>query len=247
MTQFGFFFDQGRCTGCQTCAVACKSYHGLPPGPIKYLRIYQYEKGPFPDVRLHVQWIPCYHCEDPSCMGQCPNQAIYKEERYGAVLIDKERCDGCRLCYEACPYGAPMFDWDQPGSKAEKCTMCIDRLERGERPICVLACPMRALDFGPVEGLKAAYGETGDLEDLPDGRITRPSVLFRPKADRRPLVPYDKERALQLLMRRDPLPALFASVSDVTEIPHGLVGRAGLVIKHESGRDLLRCTANDEG
>lgn len=247
MTQFGFFFDQGRCTGCQTCAVACKSHHGLPPGPVKYLRIYQYEKGPFPDVRLHVQWIPCYHCEEPSCLGVCPNEAIYKETHYGAVLIDKERCDGCRLCYEACPYGAPMFDGDKPGSKAEKCTMCIDRLDRGERPICVLACPMRALDFGPMEELRRAYGERMDLEDLPDGRITRPSVLFKAKAEKRPLIPYDKERALELLMRRDPLPAVFASISEVTEIPHGMVGRAGLVIKHDSPRDLLRCTTNDEG
>jgi len=75
MTQYGFFFDQSRCTGCQTCSVACKNCHELPPGPLKYLRIYQYEKGSFPDVRLHTQWVPCYHCEKPACVDTCVGSA----------------------------------------------------------------------------------------------------------------------------------------------------------------------------
>ncbi len=75
MIQYGFFFDQSRCTGCQTCSVACKSYHELPAGPLKYLRVYQVEKGAFPDVRLHLHWIPCYHCRAPACVGACPTRA----------------------------------------------------------------------------------------------------------------------------------------------------------------------------
>ena len=129
MTQHGFFFDQSRCTGCQTCSVACKNHHGLPPGPLKYLRIYQYEKGAFPDVRLHTQWVPCYHCENPVCAGICPSEAIYNEPDYGAVLIDSEKCDGCRLCYDACPYGAPVFETDEMDVRAQKCDFCIDRRE----------------------------------------------------------------------------------------------------------------------
>jgi anaerobic dimethyl sulfoxide reductase subunit B (iron-sulfur subunit) len=247
MTQHGFFFDQSRCTGCQTCSVACKNLHGLPPGPLKYLRIYQYEKGAFPDVRLHTQWVPCYHCEKPVCEGACPSGAIYKEPEYGAVLIDRKKCDGCRLCYDACPYGAPVFETDEMDVRAQKCTFCIDRLLAGEKPICVIACPLRALDFGPLDELTRAYGECRDLEDLPDSRLTRPSVVFKPRREKRRIVPYDSERAIELFMRRDPLPQVFASTSDITEIPEDLVGRDRLEIKHASGRDLLRCTRNDEG
>jgi anaerobic dimethyl sulfoxide reductase subunit B (iron-sulfur subunit) len=247
MTQYGFFFDQSRCTGCQTCAIACKSYHELPVGPVKYLRIYQYEKGAFPEVRLHMQWVPCYHCEAPVCVDACPAQAIHKEARFGAVLIDSDKCDGCRLCYDACPYGAPVFESDDAGAKAQKCTMCVDRLERGEKPVCVLACPLRSLDFGPVRELMKTYGERRDLDDLPASRTTRPSIVFRPRREKRKLIPYNAEKALRLFMRRDPLPPIYSAVSDVTHIPEGLVGRDRLVIKHASGEDLLQRTKNDEG
>ena len=247
MTQYGFFFDQSRCTGCQTCSVACKSYHELPVGPLKYLRIYQYEKGAFPDVRLHMHWVPCYHCEVPACVDACASQAIYKEARFGAVLIDSEKCDGCRLCYDACPYGAPVFESDDAGAKARKCTLCVDRLERGEKPACVLACPLRSLDFGPLPELRKTYGLDRDLEDLPDSRTTKPSVVFRTRHEKRRLVPYDAKKALRLFMRRDPLPPIFTSLSDVEEIPENLVGRSRLVIKHASAEDLLRWTRNDEG
>jgi len=167
MTQYGFFFDQSRCSGCQACAVACKNWHGLPPGPLKYLRVYEYEKGTFPSVRIHWQWIPCYHCQEPACVDNCPTEAIYKEEKYGAVLIDAERCNGCRICYDFCPYGAPVFESDDTGATAQKCDMCIDRLEAGLQPICVLACPTRALDFGPLDFLIRRYGDCHGLEDLP--------------------------------------------------------------------------------
>lgn len=247
MMQYGFSFDQSRCSGCHACAVACKNWHGLPAGSLKYLRVYEYEKGSFPDVRLHFQWIPCYHCEEPACRDSCTSQAIYKEDKYGAVLIDSERCDGCRTCYDVCPYGALVFESDDSGAKAQKCTMCIDRLERGEKPICVLSCPTRALDFGPLDALVARYGDRRDLEDMPSGSATRPSVVFRPHRAKRQIVPYDIRRALALMQRRDPFPPVFASTSDVLEIPEGMVGRGELVIKPPSVEELMRRTSNDEG
>ena len=247
MDQYGFFFDQSRCTGCQTCAVACKSSHQLPPGPLKYLRIYQYEKGTFPHVRIHVQWIPCYHCERPACVESCPTGAMYKEEKYGAVLIDQEECSACRLCYEACPYGAPVFESDDIGVNAQKCDMCVDRLARGEAPVCILSCPLRALDFGPLKELERKYGNRRDLQDLPDSGLTKPAVLFKASREKRQLFPYDAERALELLMKRDSLPRIFSSPSDVTEIPRGLVGRDSLIIKHSSCEELMKLTRNDDG
>jgi len=247
MTQYGFFFDQSRCTGCHACAVACKSWHRLPPGPLKYLKIYEYEKGIFPNVRIHFQWVPCYHCEEPVCVNACPCEAIYKEDKYGAVLIDSEKCNGCRICYDVCPYGAPVFESDEIGVKAQKCNMCIDRLEVGEKPICVLACPTRALDFGPLSTINMRYGDNRELEDLPSGQTTMPSIVFKPHAKKKQLVSYDSRRALELMMRRDPLPPVFTSLADVMEIPEGTVGRAGLVIKHKSVADLMRRTRCDEG
>ena len=247
MAQYGFFYDQSRCSGCHACAVACKNWNGLPPGPVKYLRVYEYEKGSFPNVRIHFQWVPCYHCEEPICVSKCPCQAIYKEEEYGAVLIDSEACDGCRICYEVCPYGALVFESDEIGAKAQKCTMCIDRLELGEQPICVSACPTRALDFGLLSSLMESYGGRRDLEDMPSSLSTKPAVLFKSHSEKRQLVVYDVEKALELIMRRDPSPPLFTSAADATELHKGMVGRGELVIRHGSAGELMRSTRNDEG
>jgi anaerobic dimethyl sulfoxide reductase subunit B len=247
MTQYGFFFDQSRCSGCHACTVACKNWNRLSPGPLKYLRVYEYEKGAFPNVRIHMQWIPCYHCEEPMCMKNCPCGAIYKDNKYGAVLIDSAKCDGCRICYDSCPYGAPVFESDQLDSKAYKCTMCVDRLDMGEMPICVTACPMRALDFGPLSAFIETHGDERDLEDLPDSQSSRPAVIFKPHNSKRNLVPYDVDRALELLMSRDPLPPVFGSIKDVNEIPPGTIGSGELVIKHTTSDDLMARTRNSEG
>jgi len=247
MEQFGFFFDQSRCTGCLTCSVACKNWNGLPPGPLKYLRVYQYEKGHFPNIRIHVQWIPCYHCQEPVCIHNCPREAIYKEPQYGAVLIDNKKCDGCRICYNVCPYGSPVFESNEIGVKAQKCTMCIDRIEKGELPICILACRTRALNFGPLRNLITKYGEQRDLEDLPSSELTKPSIIFKPHTPKRHLVSYDVKKALEAMRSRDPFPPIFSSTIDLREIPKGIIGRSELVIKHKSVKDLMERTRNDEG
>ncbi|MDO8637408.1 MAG: 4Fe-4S dicluster domain-containing protein [Dehalococcoidia bacterium] len=247
MPQYGFYFDQSRCSGCQTCTIACKNVNGLPPGPLKYLKVYEYEKGSFPDVRVHMQWIPCYHCEKPSCVTDCPTKAISKEPKFGAVLIDDDKCDGCRICYESCPYGAPVFESDEAGVKARKCDMCVDRLNVGEQPVCVLSCPMRALDFGDLNQCVAKYKGQRDLEDLPSSETTKPAVIFKPYTARKQLVPYNSEKALKLLMRRGSLPVVFNSVAEVTDIPEGIVGRDRLVIKPKSAEELMRRSRNDEG
>lgn len=246
MVQYGFFFDQSRCTGCRACTVACKNWNDLPPGPLKFLRVYEYERGSFPDVRVHIQWVPCYHCERPACVESCPEQAILKESKYGAVLIDSEKCSGCRVCYEACPYGSIAFASDNAGEKARKCTMCINRLEQGLKPICVSACHTRALDFGPLENLVKRYGDLRDLEDLPSSKTTKPAAVFRPSRAKRRLVPYDAERALDLMKRRDPLPPVFNSKREITDLPEGTVGRDRLVVKHRSVEELMRRTRDDE-
>ena len=111
----------------------------------------------------------------------------------------------------------------------------------------VLTCSTRALDFGPLSALMMEYGDRRDLEDMPSSRITKPAVVFKCHAEKKQLVSYNAEKALQLLMRRDPLPPVFTSVADVVEIPEGTIFSSRLVIKHESAADIMRYTRSHEG
>jgi anaerobic dimethyl sulfoxide reductase subunit B (iron-sulfur subunit) len=255
MTQHGFFFDQSRCTGCHACTIACKEWYDLPPGPLKYMRVFQWEQGTFPNLRLGLLAVNCYHCENPVCAQACPQDAIFKEDRYGAVLIDQEGCqaDGnCqRECWEACPYGATVFASDAPGEKAQACTMCIDRLEDDLSPICVLACSLRALEFGPIEELRGKYGELNTLDELPSGDIARPAVVFKPREDKKQLIPWDAGKALDLWQRRGTLapadlPPTFTSRDDVVNPPTGIRGRDRLNLKPRTAEELMEATRNDE-
>jgi DMSO reductase iron-sulfur subunit len=167
MAQYGFLIDLSRCIGCNACVISCKQWHDIPPGPIKWMRVYQWEKGAFPKIDLRVLPIPCFHCEVPVCAEACPNKAIYKEDKYGAVLVDPDKCTGARQCWKACPYGAPQFAGDELGLKMSKCNMCVDRLADGLNPLCVLSCSMRALEFGPIDELIKKYGNVQRLEDMP--------------------------------------------------------------------------------
>jgi DMSO reductase iron-sulfur subunit len=167
MAQYGFFIDLSRCIGCNSCTVSCKQWHDIDPGPAKPMRVYQWETGNFPNIKLHMLPIMCFHCETPVCMDACPNNAIYKEEKYGAVLVDPDKCQGSRECWEACPYGVPQYHSDDPNTKMLKCDMCIDRLEEGLNPICVLSCSMRAMEFGPIDQLIRKYGNLNRLTAKP--------------------------------------------------------------------------------
>ncbi|UCG65920.1 MAG: 4Fe-4S dicluster domain-containing protein [Deltaproteobacteria bacterium] len=251
MPQYGFLFDQSRCIGCNACLLACKQWHDIAPGPIKWMRVYQWEKGVFPNVRLHHLAIPCYHCESPVCMKACPNGAIHKERKYGAVLVDIPKCKGTRKCWAACPYGAPQFEGDEPDMKMSKCNMCIDRLETGLKPICVLSCPMRALEFGPIDELKRRYGNLRRLEDMPKDSITDPAVVFIPSEPKRQVIHWDADKALKLWQKRQShqggcLPDVFAKTSDVTEVPENIIGRNYLVLKAKNMKELMYYTTDDE-
>lgn len=251
MTQYGFFIDQSRCIGCNTCTIACMQWHDIPPGSVKLMRVYQWEKGTFPNTRIHILPIMCYHCENPVCIKACPSGAIYKEAKYGAVLIDADKCQGTRKCWKACPYGAPQFDGDELGRKMSKCNMCIERLEQGLKPLCVLSCSMRALEFGPLDELVRKYGNLKRLEDMPKDSITNPAVIFRPAEPKKQVTPWDFRKALKLWQKRqphegEPLPDVFAEISDVTEAPQDIVGRNKLVLKVRNSAEQKYYTTDDE-
>lgn len=178
--QLAFSFDQTRCTGCHACVVACKDWNDLPAELVNWRRVDTYEEGRFPDVRVYHVSISCNHCEKPACLQACPEDAIAKRDADGVVLIDADKCNGCRVCESECPYDAIQF---RPGddAKAEKCTFCADRLENGEAPICVGACPMRALDSGDIEQLSGRSGLSRVARHLPDGLQTTAALLIKAK------------------------------------------------------------------
>ncbi|MDR1183380.1 MAG: 4Fe-4S dicluster domain-containing protein [Coriobacteriales bacterium] len=247
MTQYAFFFDESRCIDCRACSISCRDWNDIQPGAVKYLRRFTWEEGAFPEVQMHTLFASCYHCEAPVCMRACPTGALYKEDKFGAVLVDEEKCRGCRSCWDACPYGAPQFADDSPTAKMSKCTMCMDRLEQGHMPTCVNACPARALDFGPFEEVGARYGSVHALQDMPDPTTTRPSIVFKSVAPKRQLVPYDAERARSLFGQRgDKLLPLYTDNSAVSDIEPGMVGKDRLDLKPATSEKILAATRSDE-
>lgn len=182
--QWGFYFDQTRCIGCFTCVVACKDWHDVPAGPSSWLRILTLEKGKYPDLFVTFLRTSCYHCLEPACVSACPAGAITKRKEDGIVIVDREQCLGkdiCGgLCLEACPYDAPQFR-DEDNAHMEKCDLCVERLAEGEMPICVDACPTRALDAGPIEELIEKYGDGREAAGFISSGNYVPSIIFKPK------------------------------------------------------------------
>jgi molybdopterin-containing oxidoreductase family iron-sulfur binding subunit len=156
--------DLAKCDGCGKCTQACSKMHFIPPDRqwIPVLVMHDSETtAPYYFPR------PCFHCDEPPCTKVCPVDATYKTQD-GTVLIDNDRCIGCRFCMAACPYGVRVFNWgppsDPPEAKdrgyspewsyprqvgtVEKCDFCPDHAAAGELPACSAACPMGAIYFG---------------------------------------------------------------------------------------------------
>jgi len=149
-TQYGFYFDSERCIKCKACEIACKQWHGIKAGTVKLRRVMEVTSGAFPDVKRHFFSISCRQCAKAPCITACPNGAISKRAEDGIVVVDRQKCIGCRTCLDACPFGVPQYGED---GTMQKCDMCLDRLEQGQKPICAETCPTGALHWGTVEEL----------------------------------------------------------------------------------------------
>ena len=183
--QMAFYFDASACIGCKTCQIACQDKNDLP-ADVFWRRVLQYGGGSWTlqdniytpnNLFNYFLSTACQHCESPICRDVCPTGAVAKRDD-GVVLIDTDKCIGCRYCEWACPYGAPQFD--EETRVMTKCTFCEDLLAQGENPACVDACVMRCLDFGELEELRQKYGDANAIEPLPSAQYTQPALVITP-------------------------------------------------------------------
>jgi len=207
--------DLGKCKNAKKCIEACDKHHNLTPDRpyIKVLEMKDNEKS-------SPYWMPkkCFQCDNPPCVKVCPVGATYKRTD-GIVLIDNERCIGCRFCMAACPYSARIFNWGAPpegkldlpyspetslpskiGTVA-KCDFCPEMLRMGKLPHCVPACPNGVIYFGDeIDDTVTNGEETVRLSTLLKDKAgyrymeelgTKPRVYYLPPVDR--LFPFEKD------------------------------------------------------
>jgi anaerobic dimethyl sulfoxide reductase subunit B len=148
--RFGFSFEADRCLKCWSCEVACKQWHEIKAGSVKLRRVVEVTIGTFPDVKRTFLSLSCRHCAKAPCAAACPTHAISQRVEDGIVIVDSQKCIGCRTCLDACPFGVPQYVED---GTMRKCDMCLDRLAQGQKPICAETCPTQSLHWGTLEEL----------------------------------------------------------------------------------------------
>jgi len=195
MTQLALVIDLNVCVGCHACVTSCKQWntsgtagpladlepYGKDPTGAFFNRVQTFEVGEYPNTQTVHFPKSCLHCEDPPCVPVCPTGASYKRAEDGIVLVDYDKCIGCKYCSWACPYGAREVD---PVRKVmTKCTLCVDRIhdkalpEAERKPACVLACPTSARLFGdihdPESVVSQAIRDHAGYPLMPSGARTR--------------------------------------------------------------------------
>lgn len=139
--------DIEKCMGCRSCEFACAVVHSASKDAETIIIT-----GEKPGYRINIEAygrnavpVHCNHCEEAPCLLACPTGAIHRDGDKGPVLFDKERCISCRMCVQACPFG--VITVNPEGKGVLKCDLCIERLEKGQDPACVVSCPTGALRF----------------------------------------------------------------------------------------------------
>ncbi|MDE3202306.1 MAG: dimethyl sulfoxide reductase anchor subunit [Acidobacteriota bacterium] len=181
--QYRFHFDMTKCIGCKCCVVACNEQNGNP-SDIFWRRVGEVEGGVYPHTQRHYLSIGCNHCLEPTCMTGCPVDAYSKDGLTGIVRHSADACIGCQYCTWNCSYGVPQFNAER--GVVGKCDMCYGRLENGQHPACVVACPEDAIqiEIVRVEDWQREYREHANSPGMPSAddsisttRITLPRSL----------------------------------------------------------------------
>lgn len=215
--KFVMVIDLARCANARKCIDGCQKMHHLMTQKewIKTKEMQDNEKSaPY--------WMPqpCMQCDNPPCTKVCPVDATFKRED-GIVLIDNERCIGCRFCMAACPYSARTFNWKKPEipdelanvpyspensfppkiGTVEKCDFCPHMARAGKLPACVTSCPNGVISFGDENEDAVSNGdETFRLSELLKKRGayrlmeelgTKPRVYYLPPVNR--IFPFEKD------------------------------------------------------
>lgn len=175
--RYAMVIDLRKCVGCHACTVACKSENNVPLGVFR-AQVEEGEYGKFPNVARYRLPRLCNHCENPTCVKVCPVKASYQLDD-GTVLIDYDKCIGCKYCIAACPYGARFINKER--HSAEKCTYCHHRLEAGLQPACVNTCIGNARIFGDLNDPNSAVSQL----------IAKfPTTVIKPETNNRPQTYY---------------------------------------------------------
>lgn len=180
--QYRFHVDMGKCIGCKCCVVACNEQNGNPAS-INWRRVGEIQGGFYPQAARAYLSMGCNHCVDPTCLTGCPVDAYTKSPATGLVLHDADTCIGCQYCTWNCSYGVPQYNPER--GVVGKCDMCHSRLDLGQSPACVSACPTGAIEVEIIkmEEWRAATA-AASVPGLPVGdqsisttRITLPKHL----------------------------------------------------------------------
>ena len=144
MTRYGMLINTKKCVGCSACRIACQMKNHLDPEE-SFIKYHEIETGEYPNVYNEIVPTQCMHCEDAPCAAVCPTHATYITDS-GVVLVDEEKCIGCKYCMMACPYGVRA--WSPSEHVVEKCPLCGQPTSVGEEPQCVAACCAPARSYG---------------------------------------------------------------------------------------------------
>jgi len=199
MTKRALVIDLDKCSGCDSCVVACKFENKITLGNY-WCRVLAV--GPFGEYpQIEMYWLPvhCQQCENSPCVGVCPTGASYRDPENNVVLIDKDKCIGCQYCIYACPYG--VRDYNEDKGVVEKCTLCNHLTAKSDGneiiadsfdaehavPPCVHNCCCGARYYGdlddPQSGASKAVEAAGgvgsaNVHSLDDPFGAHPSTLY---------------------------------------------------------------------
>jgi len=198
---YGMGIDIDKCIGCAKCVEACKIENNVPEEPFffrTWVEKYTIRKDGEVNVEsigtqtqgsletegdkgiLRSFFVPklCNQCQNPPCVQVCPVGATFSTEE-GVVLVDENRCIGCRYCVQACPYGARYIHPEK--LTADKCTFCYHRISKGLLPACVEVCPTQARVFGDLNSVASPltrFRRIGKIHVLKPYLNTEPKVLY---------------------------------------------------------------------